>query len=741
MFRNIKLVGLTRLLGRIAGNSMAAYPSRHWWHITWPAWLWVLWLRQAWPVPSWFHGVPAGEDTWQAIAMLVWYSRTLHEGAGSPLFYPLVFAPQGLHTTSLHYGPFLIFLMLPWALLGGPAFAYNLLGWIALTIAFLGAYRLTYLFTRSSLAATAVGIAYALFSPAYFGMRAFGDHMNLAWGFAFCPLMLYELERSRRAGWRPTLLLRAGLWWGLGISGSFYTIPLNAPVFLIYGWLAFRNRALRKMLFQFAGIALLVSSPWTSAFLYTKYIDQLEGRPISWLYWTSTDWKEAVRWNPYHVIHDLMGQPAEASQPFIGQAVLVTSLLGIIISRIRRSRLASWPLLVIAGIATFLATGAFFRWGGPIHVPWPEWGQNLLNLLWQAGYRMKPSFLESPTFPQSWNNQLLSPAILLWIFLPYWEMVIFPYRYLGLLGLSIYITGAEAWVRNAGRFIQAGIFTLWILEAIHGPGKWIPWPPPSHPAFTWLRTQSRDGLIVDMVANPQVRIWSSGSILLAPLFHSWPTLSGFEAIDPLWSKWITTRYGPNLIASPERLRAIGVRYVLLHILSRDWREEIWPGDRLERIGCFDPPNQPSPWKHPICIYKIPSRGLDRITNVLLVQGWSGTEPWGLWAEGVEAEALWITSAAFPAHMELRAFPICSADRSQRMEIWINEIRIGEYRFSSCAEIYTDWKIPSSLVRQGTNRIRFRFAYALSPHTLTGGQNPDPRPLSVGFRRIWIVPER
>ncbi|WP_322798519.1 hypothetical protein [Thermoflexus sp.] len=718
----------------LSGQRLLKSPLRSWWSILWPPLLWMLWLRWAWPVPSLFHGVPAGEDTWQAIAMLLWYSRVIQEGQGTPFFYPLAFAPQGLHTISLHYNPFLIGLMLPWSFIGGPAFGYNLLGWIAFTISFLGTYRLTYLLTRSSFAATAAGIAYSLLNPAYFGMRAFGDHVNVAWGLGFCPLILYELERGRRAGWKSSRLLRAGVWWGLASSGSFYMLPLALPILAGYGWLARRGGVLKKLLFQTVGLALLLVSPWAGAFLYARYADQLEGRPISWLSWTSTDWKDVVRWNPYH---PALSSSAESPFPSIGGLIAATALLGIGWTRLRGQRLTSLPLLAIAGIAAFLATGPLLRWGGPVRIPWPDWWNELFQRLWAIGYSLKPAFFESPTVPSGWRDLLISPGFLLWVFIPFWEMVIFPSRYLALLGLGLYVSGAEAWVRSARKPVQMGVFVLWSLEALMGPGKWVPWPPALHPAFHWLRAQASSGRVVDMVATPQVRFWSSGSVLLAPLFHGWPTLSGFEAIDPLWAKWLTTRYGPEVIAHPERLSAMGVRYVLLHILSPDWREERWPGNRVERVECFDPPPEPSPWDHPICLYRLPSQGLDTVTNLLLAQGWSGAEPWGIWAEGRETEALWIVRNPRPARLELQAFPLCGAEIPQQIQAWINGSLVGEHTFSSCDEAHVSWKIPLHLIRRGTNVLRFQFAYAFPPLMVTQGRNPDTRPLSVGFRKLWI----
>ena len=708
------------------------------WSILWPLLIWLLWLRQAWPVPSLFHGVPAGEDTWEAVALLLWYTRTLQEGHGSPFFYPLAFAPQGLHTISLAYTPLLIGLMLPWSLIGGPAFAYNLFGWIVLTLSFLGAFRLAYLFTRSSLAATAVGIAYSLLGPVYFGMRAFGDHMNLAWGLGWLIWMLYALERARRTGWSSGFLRFAGIGWGLAFSGSFYALPLAAPVLLTYVWMALRDGALRRVLVWTIGSAMLLAGPWAGAFLYAKYGNQLEGRPVTWLSWTSTDWKGTIRWNPYHPwLNSVSDRSAEASSPSLGLGIVVTSLVGMATARLRRQRLASWPLLGTAGIAAFLATGAFLKWGGPIPIDGPIWWNDLLRLLWAIGYRLKPAFFESPAVPADWEHHLVSPAFVFWVFIPFWEMMIFPYRYLALVGLGLYVVGAESWVRSGRPSVRAVVFTLWLLETIMGPGQWIPWPPAVHPAFRWLRARPPDGLIVDLAATSQVRIWSSGSILLAPLFHTWPTLSGFEAVDPRWAKWLTTRYGPEVLAHPERLSAIGVRYALLHMLNSSWEESVWPGDRLERVTCFDPPAQPSPWNHRICIYRVPSYGLDRITNVLLVRGWSGTEPWGIWAEGLTAEALWIVSSPHAARLDLQAFPICSAEASQRIEIWINETRLAAHSFPSCDEANLRWQIPVSLIRRGTNVIRFQFAYAASPAVLTRGRNPDPRPLAVGVRKLWF----
>jgi len=107
------------------------------------------------------------------------------------------------------------------------------------------------------------------------------------------------------------------------------------------------------------------------------------------------------------------------------------------------------------------------------------------------------------------------------------------------------------------------------------------------------------------------------------------------------------------------------------------------------------------------------------------------------AEHSEAEALWIAPQISPALLELRAFPICPSPTPQRIEAWLNGTRIRAHSFSSCEEQDLTWEIPARWVRKGANHLLFRFAHAISPQTLTGVQNPDPRMLSVGFRRMWI----
>jgi len=185
------------------------------------------------------------------------------------------------------------------------------------------------------------------------------------------------------------------------------------------------------------------------------------------------------------------------------------------------------------------------------------------------------------------------------------------------------------------------------------------------------------------------------------------------------------------------LRSFGVRYILIHVLDpRDWEwwKQATSGSLYHPVGCFDPPKAPSPWPYPICVLEIPTAGPAQPAWIY-ESGWSGREPWGIWAEGTSSSILWITWERQSRILELEAFPYCLPDRQQTIRVLLNERLIAEERWEHCGPKVLRVKLPESWIRRGINRVVFRYDYAIQPAIATHGQNPDLRWLSVGFTRL------
>lgn len=694
-----------------------------------PLGVWFLWLQQAWPPAGFFRSVPAGEDTLEVMWALAWYRRALLELHVSPLFHPLAFAPQGWHVAKQHHGPFLIGLMLPWAWLGGDAFAFHVLAWLTFSLAFVGAFRLAHLFARDRWLATAVGVAYAAFNGTFAAMQIYGDYLSVAWGTACLPLIGFALEKSRRSGWTSRWLVRAGGVWGLGIAGNPYLIFIGGGLVLIYAWGAWRQGRLGRFLLWTPGIAMLVSSPWLGLFLYAFLRDQMLGQTLETALGNGYRWAHALAWNPYHPW--LRWSPVPSHSPILtlGMIPAGTSLLGLLVAAARRRRLRSRPLRRAALFAALLATGIAAQWDAPIRIPWPYGLTALYEAIWRIGHARKPELFLESTLPGSWHHLALTPLLLLWAVVPFWEVVGTVWRFIALTALGLMVAGAEAWAQVASPWLRRGLAFLWVLEAWMKPPPALPWPYAVHPAFEWLRRSSEPGAVIDVFADHTPGLLLSRVAVMATEYHRRPTLSGFTPLHPRWMERLQRGRGLLFRQRPDWLGQQGFRFLVVHDPPPDWAKWGWPFS-LER--CFDPPPEPSPWGYPICIFRIPDRGEPEITNLWLLDGWSGPESWGIWAEGTEARALWVMDPREESPiLELIAFPFCQPGKVQRLEVFLDGSSLGAEAFPDCQERTIRWGIPAGWARRGIHELVFRFAYAASP-----GKG-DGRPLAIGFRRIWI----
>lgn len=693
-----------------------------------PLGVWFLWLHQAWPAHGFFRSAPAGEDTLEVMWALAWYRRALFEQHMSPLFHPLAFAPQGWHVAKLHHGPFLIGLMLPWALLGGDAFAVHLFGWLAYSLAFLGAFRLAHRFARDRWLATAAGIAYAMFHGSHAAMRIYGDHLPVASGGL--ALMAWALERAREGGWKPRLLRRAGLLWGLGIAGNPYLVLLGGVLALIYAWKAWRHGYLQRFLVYGLGTAVIIGGPWLGLWVHAIQQDQMLGQTLETARGNGYPWADILVWNPYHLWGPEPSPRPDRPILTLGLLPAGSSLIGLGWSRLARRRLQSHGLLRAAAMGALLAAGIVLRADAPLSIPAIPGARGVYEAIWRIGHVRKPELFREPALPEDWAHQALTPSLLLWAVVPFYEAAGTVWRFIALTALGMFTGGAEAWSRIASRGLRRGLAALWLLEALMRPIPTLPWPYAPHPAFEWLRQNPEPGAVIDAFADYTPGLHLSRVAVMATEYHRRPTMSGFPPFHPRWIEALQRGRGLLFQHRPDWLGRHGFRFLVVHHPPPDWRKWGWP---FPLIRCFDPPPVPSPWDYPICIFRIPDRGEPEITNLLLLDGWSGPEAWGLWAEGTEARALYLTErGGGPATLEVVAFPLCQAGAVQRIEAFFDGRGLGEELFLDCGERRIRWEIPAETIRRGVHEVRFRFAYAAPPST------GDTRALSVGFRRIWVV---
>ncbi len=695
--------------------------------------LWIFFLRSAWPASDLFRSVPKGPDTLEVLWALQWYRQAIAEGR-SPFFYPLAFAPLGWHTPTLAHTPLLIGLMLPWSVLGGEAFAFNIMGWIAMTLAFGGAYRLSLRFSRDPWIAFAAGLAYAFTNTAYSRLREFGGHLHVMLGFALLPWFIIELERARSQGWHRRVAWRAGILWGLAAGMHLQMLAIGLIPALVY---LVRKTISRR---EIGGAAILITSalflagPWLILFRWSFEQDQMQPHTVELVKDVGYDWGFAFQWNPYHPARAIIG--AASGLPRIapiGLTPWIISGLGLLgLWGTRRGPLRSGRMLAVAGVGAMMATGILLQWRGPITIPWPSWLVMAYEQLWRFGYHLNPLFFETPDVPEWLIHRAHSPLFMFVVPAPLLGYAPALIRWMSLFVLGMIVAGSEAISRAIhSRPVRALVLIPWFVECYSvGAAGW-PWPFPTHPAYEWLRKQPGEGMIVELAPPSLLR---SSAALLATLAHRKPIVNGWGSFYPKWF----VKLDMSINGSLDRIwrtGPIGVRYLVLHSANPGGPDI--PAPREFPSRCFDPLPIESPWEERICVIDLSAYPLHQVTNLWLLDGWSGLEEWGFWAAALQSEAVYLAPQAADLDLEIQAFPFCPADIPQRITMFINGREMDGLTFSNCAEAHQTISIPGDWIRRGWNSVTFRFAYARSPAQATGGRNPDSRTLAVGFRKLWV----
>jgi hypothetical protein len=121
----------------------------------------------------------------------------------------------------------------------------------------------------------------------------------------------------------------------------------------------------------------------------------------------------------------------------------------------------------------------------------------------------------------------------------------------------------------------------------------------------------------------------------------------------------------------------------------------------------------------------------------MLAGWSTSEEWGCWTDGVTS-ALLLRLDRLPGQtLELisTVYPFCPA-RELKVAVAINGVRSAEWQFNASGQIQeVRTVIPPEATLGKTLHIQFRFDRAISPAQL--GLSNDTRALSLAFRSMCI----
>jgi len=719
---------------------------------------WILFhvfLLWGWRVSNPFKHLPAvWGDLLTVIWKFEWCEQVLLFRQSNPLSYSLFAHPTGMHAGGQNFGPIWCVLSLPLERIGGVVFAYNVLTLLSLYVCFAGAF-LSMRCCGSRWGATLGALGYTFLSFRWvrvgtpIAARELSGHLNILWMSSLIPWMMWFLERAKgasRQGSRGWIV--SGILWGIMLNLSPYAALIGGLLTAIYLPSLKARRAV-----ILTGLALIGGAPSLLLQAIATRQDQLVYFDILHL----SHWGSSLNalpipsiyhpWEPVRrLARALYTGPGDESGIFnLGFTLTFLFALGLIrslrpswtgLSLATPALPKEWILLALIGVT--LSVGPYLKWNG---VPLAfEHLQTVHIMLWRLGYHWKPQVFLFPEPPEAARSWIPMPALVLVAIVPFLEGA--------RVFARIWMVSALGWISVALRtweglpFVWRGLIALlWLIELLPTPTQSHPLPP-LHPAYEWLANHELpegEGIIElrgrDLFFGPETgyAAWRHRKPTVSP-----PEVSTVPAhIAHLRHfLWNHSFKDPRL---SEIFDSFRVRYIFFHIKEHSqtalW-EELLQNPGIQRIGCFEPLPSPGPWEYPICVAE--RIGETRWRDLALLEGWSASEPWGIWAEGVQSIALWFAPRVIMYQLRLEAFPYCSSDKKQHMEILINDRLLATTEWTACESQRLDLLIPTSVIRRGMNTLTFRYAYAIRPVEHTGGRNPDPRPLSVGFTRLEII---
>ncbi len=705
-------------------------------------------LACMWRITDLGHSVVAYGDVLEVTWGSQWYAAAVRGETPAPFFYPLIFFPEGWQLATFGYGPGMFLTLLPFQLWGGAAFAFNVVTLLSLLLAYAG----TFHFTRRLTSALPAVVAALLYTFWGFRWLRIMGHLNLALGTAALPWLLWSLHKAQTSNKRTAAwLLLAGGCWAYAISNSFYFVWIGG--LLLLGWIggsAWRQRrpwrAVAQQLLLPTAAALLFSAPailffWrgggadTATAYSLNHINDmganLNALPIPFVYHPQL---QTIARFLYHGPIDPSGT---------GNFGLLTALLALAALPIAWRRPVWRPLALLLITGVLLGLGPTLKWDG--QSVQATWLQPLNQALWQVGRALKPDLFPSELPPPPLAAGVPLPWLWLAPFVPFWEGARVAARYLFVAALGVFPLVAVTLQQVRRRWLQLGLSGLLLLETLSFVAYPLPYPPPTHAAFDWLKAQDlgSEGIIDLYPALPGVlNLAIRGETLWATGYHGQPTVAGASSVWPPHATylidWFFAHPQPfQTVELAPLLRAYRVRYLLLHLQNdEDWLAQAAANAAFELVDCFPPAPAPSPWNYSICVLLL-SASPTPYTNLLLDSGWSASEPWGVWAAGTASHARWLATAQADHQLEIEAFPLCLPGIPQTVAVAVNGHSLTTAAWPDCNTAVIQAAIPAAWVQIGWNDLAFTYAYADSPAQATNGQNPDPRLLSVGYNKLLV----
>lgn len=582
--------------------------------------LFLAFLVWGWRVEDLFHAVPAYGDVLEVTWGVEWVAA--HFPHRSLLFYPLAFHPQGWHVATFAYGPLVFLFLLPLYGLGNTAFAYNAGVILSLFVAYGGMFCLARRLGRSLLAATVAAILFTFWGFRW--ARIYG-HVNILLGSALLPWMAWCLERASTSTARRWMwLAAAGGVWASAMGCALYFVWLGGLVWAAWGLIDLtrvRERVPGWIVLPLL-VALAAASPVLllfaeghaaagASFYDAQHLNHwganLNSLPIPFV---DHPWLRPLAEAIYR------GPQDESGVANLGLLASLVALLGV--RGAWRGRRGRAPLL-LAVLGLVLALGFTLKWnGGPVPCAWL---QPLNAALWDVGHRLKPALFRSAQPPPGFAHSIPLPGLLVAVLVPFWEGARVLSRFALAGGVGVFLLVAWGLERVRWRGLRALLALLLLLEVLPPPSWSVPFPPPDHPAFAWVRAHTAPGAAVLDLYVPRpgvVALPIRAETLWATRHHRRPAVAGSSAVWPAHTAslntWLVSH--PHPFREPGfvyRLHESQAHYILLHVQAGgDWElvSEAEEHPALSLEGCFDPPAGLSPWPYPMCVLRIelPSGG-------------------------------------------------------------------------------------------------------------------------------------
>ena len=426
----------------------------------------------------------------ETIVSATWFSDALASGQ-NPLIYPYNYFPEGWRVGSHSISVLLYLALVPLVRIGGGAFAYNVAMLFTCIFGFAGALLLARRHL-TPLPATVVALALTFWSMRW-GVALEG-RLNIFLAAAILPWMLWGVERAfaassrrRRFGW----LLLVAVFWAVAFNLSLYFVFIGGIMLALWmllstgGKLDTWPRRLLALSFTCAAL-LLLGAPWLILNLRESAVADppfyqiaevnfagasLNSFPVPFLYhpWLASFARSLYR-----------GEPWEQGMGNLGLAWTLVAILGIFLARKNRA----WrPAIAVALVGLLLAQGLTLHWNGQT-VQWPAL-RPLNQALWQVGHSLKPGFFVDAQPPAPFADAIPLPALLLSVFVPFWERgrVFARYALLGQRGRAA--AGRDGAGRGApavahrpiiGRVAQLVLAGILLFEIVPPPLSTLPFP-------------------------------------------------------------------------------------------------------------------------------------------------------------------------------------------------------------------------------------------------------------------------